>query len=108
MELVTLVFDIEPPMTNLSSGSKRSWDGQGEPHRKRHREEPRDWRDVHLKSPRHFGGGSRTSRRDGGESRRGEYDRGGSRRSSHRPSNETPSNGTIHPPKDDSEKEEGE
>src|ERR1700722_16799648 len=41
-------------MTNISSGSKRSWDGVEveSSKRQREREEPRDWRDVHLKSPR--------------------------------------------------------
>jgi serine/threonine-protein kinase PRP4 len=40
-------------MTNISSGSKRPWDGVESDAYKRHREreEPRDWRDVHLKSP---------------------------------------------------------
>ncbi|KAG1778357.1 kinase-like domain-containing protein [Suillus placidus] len=39
-------------MTNASAGSKRSWEGHAaESHsHKRHRDEPRDWRDVHLKS----------------------------------------------------------
>ncbi|KAF8889812.1 hypothetical protein BD779DRAFT_303235 [Infundibulicybe gibba] len=39
-------------MTNVSSGSKRTWDGvEGEGYkRQRGREEPRDWRDVHLKT----------------------------------------------------------
>src|SRR5277367_4446838 len=41
-------------MTNISSESKRSWDAlDAEPHKRlRNREEPKDWRDVHLKSPR--------------------------------------------------------
>ncbi|KAH9939438.1 kinase-like domain-containing protein [Amylocystis lapponica] len=44
-------------MTNIPSGSKRSWEGtgsEGEPHkrpRERERDDPRDWRDVHLRSP---------------------------------------------------------
>ncbi|KAI9069439.1 hypothetical protein FKP32DRAFT_63953 [Trametes sanguinea] len=39
-------------MTNVSSGSKRAWDGpnDAEAH-KRPREDTRDWRDVHLDSP---------------------------------------------------------
>lgn len=41
-------------MTNMCSGSKRSWDGvEAESHKRpRERDEPKDWRDVHLKSPR--------------------------------------------------------
>jgi len=39
-------------MTNVSSGSKRVWDDAETESHKRPREEPRDWRDVHLKSPR--------------------------------------------------------
>ncbi|KAH7924078.1 kinase-like protein [Leucogyrophana mollusca] len=46
-------------MTNISAGAKRSWEGSGshgDPElyshkRPRDREEPRDWRDVHLRSP---------------------------------------------------------
>ncbi|KIJ98037.1 hypothetical protein K443DRAFT_681086 [Laccaria amethystina LaAM-08-1] len=40
-------------MTNISSGHKRSWEGvdDGLHKRPRDREEPKDWRDVYLKSP---------------------------------------------------------
>ncbi|KIJ63386.1 hypothetical protein HYDPIDRAFT_113375 [Hydnomerulius pinastri MD-312] len=44
-------------MTNVSAGSKRSWEGNhGEPEsqsykRQRGREESRSWRDIHLRSP---------------------------------------------------------
>ncbi|KIK93568.1 hypothetical protein PAXRUDRAFT_507894 [Paxillus rubicundulus Ve08.2h10] len=44
-------------MTNVSAGSKRSWEGHnGEPEsqsykRQRGREDSRSWRDVHLRSP---------------------------------------------------------
>src|SRR3954471_20308676 len=74
-------------MTNVSAGSKRSWDGVVEPssYHKRSREEPRDWRDVHLKSPGHTGHTTRVegvgSRRGGEEysahRRGGDYGRGG-------------------------------
>ncbi|KAI0648515.1 hypothetical protein C8Q79DRAFT_1008829 [Trametes meyenii] len=40
-------------MANVSSGSKRAWDGLNDADsHKRPREDPRDWRDVHLESPR--------------------------------------------------------
>jgi serine/threonine-protein kinase PRP4 len=39
-------------MTNVPSGSKRLRDGSPENQYKRPREESRDWRDVHLRSPR--------------------------------------------------------
>ncbi|KAG1854794.1 kinase-like domain-containing protein [Suillus subalutaceus] len=53
-------------MTNASAGSKRSWEGHAaESHsHKRHRDEPRDWRDVHLKSPTDKRSKSNSSRRD--------------------------------------------
>lgn len=40
-------------MTNVNSGFKRAWDGiENEPHKRpRSREEPKDWKDVHLRSP---------------------------------------------------------
>ncbi|KJA15191.1 hypothetical protein HYPSUDRAFT_1070098 [Hypholoma sublateritium FD-334 SS-4] len=40
-------------MTNVSSGQKRSWDGvENEANKRaRDRDEPKDWRDVYLKSP---------------------------------------------------------
>ncbi|RDB19227.1 Serine/threonine-protein kinase prp4 [Hypsizygus marmoreus] len=43
--------NISLKMTNVNSGHKRSWDGADHDSHKRPREEPRDWRDVHLKSP---------------------------------------------------------
>ncbi|RPD55298.1 hypothetical protein L226DRAFT_205579 [Lentinus tigrinus ALCF2SS1-7] len=39
-------------MTNPASGSKRAWEGNDAESHKRPREDPRDWRDVHLDSPR--------------------------------------------------------
>lgn len=41
-------------MTNVSSGSKRSWEGNEASSNKRAREkeDPRDWKDVHLSSPK--------------------------------------------------------
>jgi serine/threonine-protein kinase PRP4 len=68
-------------MTNLSSGFKRPWDGETYSHKKRPREEPRDWRDVHLKSPRRSSVSGWSSRRDNSGSRR-DYDRGEHRRGS--------------------------
>ncbi|KAF9239091.1 kinase-like domain-containing protein [Melanogaster broomeanus] len=56
-------------MTNVSSGSKRSWEGHhGEPEsqsHKRHRgrEDSRSWRDVHLRSPDDKRGKPNSSRR---------------------------------------------
>ncbi|EGN96450.1 hypothetical protein SERLA73DRAFT_186186 [Serpula lacrymans var. lacrymans S7.3] len=65
-------------MTNLSAGSKRVWDGYDSESRKRprDREEPRDWRDVHLKSPRRKTESRRdsTDRRDSGHGRPRDYD----------------------------------
>jgi serine/threonine-protein kinase PRP4 len=60
-------------MTNISSGSKRPWDGVESDPYKRHRErdEPRDWRDVHLKSP----SGRKAPKREGVD-RRGHSDYG--------------------------------
>ncbi|CAL1703133.1 unnamed protein product [Somion occarium] len=73
-------------MTNVSSGSKRSYEGGHEPSsHKRPREDARDWRDVHLRSPRRL---SPHGRRDGSdyrdERRRSDY-RGPSRDHDHRP-----------------------
>lgn len=121
----------------MSSGSKRAWDGVEAESLKRSRDrEPRDWRDVHLRSPR---AKSPVSRRDsvdkrggGGYNSRGDY---GGRGSEHRVRRDGHSrrgnpyredlphhssapervhrspqelNGRPCPPKDDSEKEEGE
>ncbi|KAM5542025.1 hypothetical protein V8D89_004335 [Ganoderma adspersum] len=66
-------------MTNVSSGSKRAWDGPNDTgSHKRPREDARDWRDVHLDSSRRKGPGRRdTEELDGrgGERRppRGDY-----------------------------------
>ncbi|KAJ3553134.1 hypothetical protein NM688_g3777 [Phlebia brevispora] len=58
-------------MTNVPSGSKRPWDGSTDTDsHKRPREDSRDWRDVHLKSP---GGKPTSERRDSIDRRRGEY-----------------------------------
>lgn len=58
-------------MTNVPSGSKRPWDGSTDTDsHKRPRESSRDWRDVHLKSPR---GKPVPDRRDSIDRRRGEY-----------------------------------
>lgn len=58
-------------MTNVPSGSKRPWDGTPEKDlHKRPREESRDWRDVHLRSPR---GKPPTDKRDGVDKRRVDY-----------------------------------
>lgn len=40
-------------MTNVNSGFKRAWNGtENEPQKRpRSREEPKDWKDVHLRSP---------------------------------------------------------
>ena len=49
-------------MTNVPSGSKRPWDGAPDKDvHKRPREDSRDWRDVHLRSPR---GKPHSDRRD--------------------------------------------
>ncbi|KAI1785638.1 kinase-like domain-containing protein [Ganoderma leucocontextum] len=66
-------------MTNVSSGSKRAWDGPNDTEsHKRPREDARDWRDVHLDSPRRKGPGRRDTDnwdRRGGDRRpsRGDY-----------------------------------
>ncbi|KAG2744954.1 kinase-like protein [Suillus brevipes Sb2] len=71
-------------MTNASAGLKRSWEGHAaESHsHKRHRDEPRDWRDVHLKSPTDKPSKSSSSRRDSVDKR----EPGRSREDSRRPS----------------------
>lgn len=61
-------------MTNIPSGAKRSWEGSEVVSHKRPRErdDARDWRDVHLRSPRHkthTGGRESVDRRDVGERR---------------------------------------
>lgn len=74
-------------MTNISAGQKRSWDGvEHETKRPREREEPKDWRDVHLRSParkppnsRQQNGRRSPDRHDGG-SRRGAHSNGRRRR----------------------------
>ncbi|KAG1837890.1 hypothetical protein C8R48DRAFT_115626 [Suillus tomentosus] len=71
-------------MTNTSAGSKRSWEGHAaESHsHKRHRDEPRDWRDVHLKSPTDKRSKSSSSRRDSIDKREPRRSREDSRRPS--------------------------
>ena len=59
-------------MTNVPSGSKRPWDGNVDTDtHKRPREDSKDWRDVHLRSPR--GKPGTADRRDSVDRRRGEY-----------------------------------
>ncbi|KAF8162657.1 kinase-like domain-containing protein [Crassisporium funariophilum] len=67
-------------MTNVTSGQKRSWDGSENEANKRprDRDEPKDWRDVHLKSPRPPPVRQHNERRSPGRGRGG--DSGGSRR----------------------------
>ena len=86
-------------MTNIPSGVKRGWDGEADSQPKRAREEPRDWRDVHLKPGRKAGppGGDRRDRerdRDRDtrrpDSRRGDDYRRGSRRDDRRPRRPSP------------------
>ncbi|KAI5826301.1 hypothetical protein K523DRAFT_311668 [Schizophyllum commune Tattone D] len=86
-------------MTNVPSGVKRSWEGEADSQPKRAREEPRDWRDVHLKPGRKAGppGGDRRDRererdRDARrpDSRRGDDYRRGSRRDDRRPRRPSP------------------
>jgi len=56
-------------MTNTSSGHKRTWDGvEVESHKRSRDREPRDWRDVHLRSPNNK---SPISRRDSIDKRSG-------------------------------------
>ncbi|KAG1731200.1 kinase-like domain-containing protein [Suillus paluster] len=72
-------------MTNTSAGLKRSWEGHGaaESHtHKRHRDEPRDWRDVHLRSPSDKRSKPSSSRRDSVDKR----EPGRSKEESRRPS----------------------
>lgn len=125
-------------MTNVSAGFKRPWDGveQDSHKRQKDREEPKDWRDVHLKSPktngppprrdsvdrrsfsdrggRGRGDGDRRKTSDGGyKSRRDDRHhtrREDSKRDS-KPRRSTPPrqpNEHSQPLKDDSEREEGE
>lgn len=71
-------------MTNVNSGYKRTWDGVENDTNKRsrgHGDSPRDWRDVHLKSPAHKAPPpsirhSSTDRRDEGSRRRDDHRRG--------------------------------
>jgi hypothetical protein len=123
-------------MANVSSGSKRVWDDAETEFQKRPREEPRDWRDVHLKSPKRKApiskresfdrrGGLDSGRRRGGDAdyrRTSDYtrdrarrdDRDSGRRDDYRrqdnyrrsPPNSPRTNGRPHPPKRDSEEKE--
>ncbi|KIL68448.1 hypothetical protein M378DRAFT_120517, partial [Amanita muscaria Koide BX008] len=69
-------------MTNVSSGIKRTWDGvENEPNkRSRSREEPKDWKDVHLKPPSNKGFTERRHTRDYDYDRRAAVDRRNDRR----------------------------
>ncbi|PFH53527.1 hypothetical protein AMATHDRAFT_54690 [Amanita thiersii Skay4041] len=144
-------------MTNLNSGSKRAWDGvdSDSSKRARGREDYRDWKDVHLRTPSRRSSTERRHSRDRDlDSRRTSYDRRYDRRDrdlDHRRSTDygrgrdrsgkrderdwhkerererrgdmyahdersritkssspRSTNGHVHPPKDDSEREEGE
>lgn len=58
-------------MTNVPSGSKRPWEGGNDSDtRKRARDDSRDWRDVHLSSPR---GKPLSEGRDSADRRRNDY-----------------------------------
>ncbi|KAI0810815.1 kinase-like domain-containing protein [Irpex lacteus] len=64
-------------MTNVSSGSKRPWEGSnGTDSYKRSRDDPatKDWRDVHLKSPASGRRSSADRRRDDRRPRSRDYD----------------------------------
>ncbi|PBK70078.1 kinase-like protein [Armillaria solidipes] len=71
-------------MTNMSSGSKRSWEGRDSSYRehKKPREDTRDWRDVHLKTSTGHSASNGSGRRGGNGHRRRDNDH--SRRSSSR------------------------
>ncbi|PBK92121.1 hypothetical protein ARMGADRAFT_178207 [Armillaria gallica] len=71
-------------MTNMSSGSKRSWEGRDSSYRehKKPREDTRDWRDVHLKTSTGHSASNGSSRRGSNGHRRRDSDH--SRRSSSR------------------------
>ncbi|KII89474.1 hypothetical protein PLICRDRAFT_109520 [Plicaturopsis crispa FD-325 SS-3] len=71
-------------MTNMPSGSKRAFEGSHgpEPHKRpRGSDEPRDWRDVHLRSPKNPKHADRrvSSDRRGSGRRDGDYGRDSSR-----------------------------
>ncbi|KAK0455259.1 kinase-like domain-containing protein [Desarmillaria tabescens] len=72
-------------MTNMSSGSKRSWEGRESSYRehKKPREDTRDWRDVHLKTSTGHSASSVSGRRGSNGHRRRDTDH--SRRSTSRP-----------------------
>ncbi|KAK0210088.1 kinase-like domain-containing protein [Desarmillaria ectypa] len=72
-------------MTNMSSGSKRSWEGRDSSFRehKKPREDTRDWRDVHLKTSTGHSASNGSGRRGSNGHRRRNTDH--SRRSSSRP-----------------------
>jgi serine/threonine-protein kinase PRP4 len=69
-------------MTNVNSGFKRAWDGtEIEPHKRpRSREEPKDWKDVHLRSPTNRVTSDRRHTRDYDSDRRAGPDRRPDRR----------------------------
>lgn len=58
-------------MTNVSSGSKRPWDGSNE--KEVHKRPREDWREVYLRSPRSPRDTLQGDRRISGDRRRGEY-----------------------------------
>lgn len=86
-------------MTNVSSGSKRTWEGvDNESYKKqREREEPKDWREVHLRSPARKTSASRRHSAD----RRGD---GGRRRGGDSDYRRTNDNGRDRPRRDDRER----
>ncbi|KAH8100376.1 kinase-like domain-containing protein [Cristinia sonorae] len=52
-------------MTNIPSGSKRSWEGNEPPSKRaREKEDARDWKDVHLNSPKRRDDRRRADNRD--------------------------------------------
>jgi serine/threonine-protein kinase PRP4 len=91
----------------MSTGSKRAWDGavsDSDWQNKRPREEPRDWRDVHLKSPRRPAAGG--SRRESTGGRRDDYGRDHRRASDHPRGHRRDDYRDYHERRDDSRKEE--
>ncbi|KAF8635728.1 hypothetical protein AX15_000344 [Amanita polypyramis BW_CC] len=69
-------------MTNVNSGFKRTWDGaENEPHKRpRSWEEPKDWKDVHLRSPSNKGFVDRRYSHDNDSDKRMTVDRRADRR----------------------------
>jgi serine/threonine-protein kinase PRP4 len=104
-------------MTNPPSGSKRPHPDPEHARRPRERDEPRDWRDIHLT---HDGPGQGQGRRGhrGGKDRNRERDRrdrdrnrredSRDRRDSHRHDDSRGPKSSLLPKPDDAEREEGE